>query len=98
MIKNPYKSIIFWKKIPYWLFWLIVGWIILIGGSQVLSILYFGKNHLPTTRLIAGFAAPVLPVIYISLHKKYKIIMQGLTKILLGSKKGFLEKFSIDRR
>ncbi len=95
MIKNPYESIIFWKKIPYWLFWLIVGWIILIGGSQVLS-MYFGKNHLPTTRLIAGFAAPVLPVIYIWLHKKYKIIMQGLTKILLGSKKGFLEKFSID--
>lgn len=93
MMKNIYEALIPSKRIPFWIFWLLLGWAVLVPSGQIIGI-YFGNNHLPLTRIIAGFAAPFLPLVYNWLHHGYKKVMQGLSSILWQDDLDFVEWLS----
>ena len=81
MVTNPYERVVPHKRIPSWLFWLILGWLILLPSSQIIGN-KFGITHLRLARTIGAIAAPFLPVAYIWLHHSYRRTMNGLSKIL----------------
>jgi len=68
-IRTPFEKLVFVRKAPYWLFWIVLGSIIFITGE--IMIIFFKESHFLVFQILCCLGVAILPVINVLLHKQF---------------------------
>lgn len=82
--KCTFERVIFFSKMPYWIFWPFIG-VLIFALSEVLFRV-FNETYYIVSRVIACFAFAVLPTISIWLFRSFKKVVFDLSQGVLADK------------
>lgn len=78
--KCTFETIILFKRIPYWLYWPVIGIISFIPGEILIRT--FEDNHFFWTQVLFSGAVGILPVLNIWLFHSFTKTMRGVSVLL----------------
>ena len=90
-ILSTYERIILFKRIPYWLYWPIVGLLGFILGEIALTLL--NEEHFLITQALFGAGVGLLPIVIISFAHQFEKATADLSGILWASDQEYAEWF-----
>ena len=83
VVLSTYERIILFKRMPYWLYWSIIGLLGFVLGEVTLYLL--NEQHFLITQVLFAAGVALLPIVMISFSYQFEKGTAGLSGILWAS-------------